>query len=91
MNSFKEGDKVYIKSTYEKTKFKSYKIHCLNKNYAILEVKSESQLYKKIPLEFLSKNIEDSISTETINKGDLVKCIINNSLIKEGVDCMDKV
>ena len=44
MEKFKLGDEVYIKSDYEKTVFNSYKICCLNKQYAIVEIKNEGQL-----------------------------------------------
>lgn len=85
MEKFKVGDKVYIKSEYEKTAFNSYEIYCLNKHYAIIEIKNEGVLYKKIPLNLLTKNKNNVINSEVIYKGDLVKCIINNASIEEGI------
>lgn len=85
MERFKAGDKVYIKSDYEKTVFNSYEIYCLNKKYAIIEIKNEGQLYKKIPLNLLTKHRKNVVNSENITKGDLVKCIINNSSISEGI------
>ena len=50
MEEFKTGDKVYIKSDYEKTVYNSYKIHSLNNTHAIIEIKNQGVLYKKICL-----------------------------------------
>jgi hypothetical protein len=85
MEKLKVGDKVYIKSEYEKSVFNPYIIHSLNKNYAIIEFKNEGLLYKKMSLNSLTKVKENIISAEQIKKGDLVKCIINNSSIEEGI------
>tara|TARA_B100001989_G_C24333011_1_gene361021 strand:+ start:316 stop:669 length:354 start_codon:yes stop_codon:yes gene_type:complete len=85
MEEFKTGDKVYIKSDYEKTVYNSYKIHSLNNTHAIIEIKNQGVLYKKIPLNILTKNKSNVVSSENIKKGDLVKCIINNSSIEKGI------
>ena len=85
METFRVGDKVFIKSDYEKTVFNAYEIYCLNKQYAIIEIKNEGLLYKKIPLNLLTKYKKNVVNSEAIYKGDLVKCIINNSSVEEGI------
>lgn len=85
MKQFKKDDLVYIKSDYEKNILKQYKIHCLNNKYAIIINKENSQIYKKILLNKLTKDKNFVVSAEKIKKGDLVKCVVDSSKVQEGV------
>ena len=84
---FKINDTVYIKSYYEKSIYREYIIKFLNKEYAILGCKCKTNCFdfKKIPLKHLTKEVNKIEETEQINKGDFVKCIIDNIHIEEGV------
>ena len=85
MEEFSKGDLVYIKSDYEKNMFEAYKVCCLNKSYAIIITNKNSEIYKKIALDRLTKIKNNVVNSESIIKGDLVKCVVNNSSIQEGL------
>lgn len=85
MEKFNVGDEVYIRSDCEKNILKPYEIFCLNKAYSIIKTKSNNEIYKKISLNRLTKFKEQIINAEVIKKGDLVKCIINNHIVQEGL------
>lgn len=85
METFKKGDTVYIKSDYEKNTFKRHVVYCCNKEYAIITTKNNSEIYKKIPLNRITKYKQKAVNSEIIKKGDLVKCVVDNSSIREGI------
>ena len=43
------------------------------------------KLYRKVSLDLLTTSKEKAIPVEDIKKGDLVKCIINDFTIAEGI------
>ena len=83
--NLKEGDIVYIKSSYVKNNFSKHEILYLNENYALIKNNKNGELYKKVSTKSITKKIENVVDTESIEKGDLVKCIINNCKIEEGI------
>ena len=85
MEEFSKGDLVFIKSDYEKNIFESYEICCLNKSYAIIITNKNSEIYKKVSLDRLTKTIHNVVNAEHIKKGDLVKCVVNNTAVQEGL------
>lgn len=85
MEKFNVGDEVYIRSDSEKNLLKPYEIYYLNESYSIIKTKTNNSIYKKISLSRLTKVKERIIDAEVIQKGDLVKCIIDNYAIQEGL------
>ena len=82
---FSVGDFVYIKSYYVKNNFNKHEILYLNKNYALIKNKKNGELYKKVAIKDITKLKETAVNSEVILKGDLVKCIVDNSKIEEGI------
>ena len=82
---FKIGDFVYIKSYYVKYNFNKHEILYLNNDYALIKNKKNGELYKKVAIKDITKFKETAINSENIVKGDLVKCIVDNNKIEEGV------
>ena len=79
----KTNDIVYIKSYKAVIKNKPYKIVYINNTHAIItDIDSIRML--KISIDFLTKDPGKTFSSETIKKGDLVKCI-DSFTIKEGI------
>tara|TARA_B100001287_G_C22250739_1_gene330326 strand:- start:57 stop:410 length:354 start_codon:yes stop_codon:yes gene_type:complete len=82
---FSVGDFVYIKSYYVKNNFNKHEILYLNNNYALIKNKKNGELYKKVAIKDITKLKETVVNSEVILKGDLVKCIVDNSKIEEGI------
>ena len=80
----KIDDTVYIKSYEDKRKITTYKIIYLNNTHAIIATLNK-KLHKKISLDLLTTRKEEAKSVENIKKGDLVKCILNDFTVEEGV------
>lgn len=83
--NFKKGDFVYLKSFYVKRNFNKHEIIYVNKNYALIKNNKNGELYKKISVKFITKFRESVVESELIKKGDLVKCIVDNCNIEEGI------
>jgi hypothetical protein len=82
---FNVGDFVYVKSYYIKNNFSKHEILYLNKSYALIKNKKNGELYKKVAIKDITKSKETAVITEDIVKGDLVKCIVDNSRIEQGI------
>ena len=80
----KIDDIVYIKSYIDKRKITPYRIVYLNDTHAIISTLN-SKLHRKVSLDLLTSTKDESKSVEEINKGDLVKCILNDFTVEEGI------
>ena len=80
----KIDDIVYIKSYMDKRKITSYKIVYLNDTHAIISTLN-NKLHRKVSLDLLTSTKEEAKSVENIKKGDLVKCILNDFTVEEGI------
>lgn len=80
----KTGSIVYIKSYVNKRKITPYKIVYLNYTHAIISTLN-NKLHRKISIDLLTTTKEESKSVEDIKKGDLVKCILNDFTVEEGI------
>ena len=79
----KINDIVYIKSYKAVIKNKPYKIVYINKTHAIITDIDHTRM-KKISIDFLTSDITKTFFSETVKKGDLVKCI-DSFTIREGI------
>ena len=84
-STFILGDIVFIKSSLFNKNNTEYKIVYLNEDFALLYDYSKTKTYRKISLSLLTKRSKSNFYCEDIKKGDLVKCIINNFRIEEGI------
>jgi hypothetical protein len=79
------GDFVYIKSCFVKNKKTCYEVLYLNEDFVLIRDEKNSVPYKKLHLSCVTKNRENVSNSENISKGDLVKCIVSNNKIQEGI------
>ncbi len=77
------NDIVYIKSCKAVIKNKPYKIVYINKTHAIITDIDNIRM-QKIAIDFLTIDTSKTYLSESIKKGDLVKCI-DNFTVKEGI------
>tara|TARA_B100001059_G_C17275320_1_gene305592 strand:- start:37 stop:369 length:333 start_codon:yes stop_codon:yes gene_type:complete len=77
------NDIVYIKSCKAVIKNKPYKIVYINKTHAIITDIDNIRM-QKISIDFLTIDTNKTYSSESIKKGDLVKCI-DSFTVKEGI------
>jgi len=79
----KANDIVYIRAHRAVVKSKPYKIIYINRTHAFISDMDNIRI-KKISIDFLTTNIDESYNSEKIEKGDLVKCI-DSFTMKEGI------
>lgn len=84
-NKFFIDDIVYIKSSMLNKKSTKYKITYLNNDFAFLYDFQKTKTYRKERLCMLTKKCYSNEICESIKKGDLVKCIINNFKLENGI------
>ena len=79
------GDYVYIKSCFTKNKKSCHEVLYLNDSFVLIKDEKNSIPYKKLHLSCVTKNRENVSNTELVCKGDLVKCIVSNNKIQDGI------